>query len=100
MSESEDRPGVTGPNSEAVTFTSFLLSLSTAALQNLGVPVEGGQSPCVNLALARQTIDVLEMLQSKTKGNLEESESRLLGNILYDLRMRYVQAVRESGCEE
>ncbi|RME19611.1 MAG: DUF1844 domain-containing protein [Deltaproteobacteria bacterium] len=85
---------------QQVNFTTFVLSLSAAALQNLGVPVEEAQSPCVNLALARQTIDVLEMLQTKTAGNLEEDEQRLLENILYDLRLRYVKAVKETGCPE
>lgn len=100
MSEAEGNPTPAGSGSEAASFTTFVLSLSTAALQNLGVPVAEGESPCVNLALARQTIDVLEMLQSKTQGNLDQDESRLLGNILYDLRMRYIQAVRDSGCPE
>ncbi len=42
--------------------------------------------------MAQQTIDILAMLQEKTEGNLSEQESKLLGNILYDLRMRYVKA--------
>lgn len=85
---------------EVVSFTTFVLSLSTAALQNLGVSLENDAEHCVNLALARQTIEVLEMLQKKTEGNLDDDERRLLGNILYDLRMRYVQAAEQSGCPE
>ncbi|MBW2700206.1 MAG: DUF1844 domain-containing protein [Deltaproteobacteria bacterium] len=77
-----------------------MLSLSTAALQQLGIGCSGPEEnseekpeePEVCLAMAQQTIDILAMLQEKTKGNLSEQESKLLGNILYDLRMRYVKA--------
>jgi hypothetical protein len=87
---------------EVVSFTAFVLSLSTAALQNLGVSLseEDQEEACVNLALAKQSIDVLEMLQAKTQGNLSEEESKLLGNILYDLRMRYVKTAQETSCSE
>lgn len=82
-----------------ISFTAFVLSLSTAALQHLGVKLtEEDQDACVNLALARQTIDILEMLEKKTAGNLSEQERKLLGNVLYDLRMRFVQASRGVEC--
>lgn len=86
----------------AVSFTAFVLSLSTAALQHLGLslPEIDNAEPCQNLALARQTIDILEMLQKKTQGNLKDEEEKLLGNILFDLRMRFVKASADSGCQE
>jgi len=86
----------------ALSFTAFVLSLSTAALQHLGEILPGMESekPCRNLELARQTIDLLEMLQKKTDGNLSDEEGKLLGNVLFDLRMRYVKAARESGCQD
>jgi hypothetical protein len=82
-----------------ITFTTFVLSLSTAALQHLGVSAAEGedQKPEVNLPAAQQTIDILEMLAEKTKGNLSEEEDKLLGTLLYDLRMRYVEATRGAG---
>ena len=82
-----------------ITFTTFVLSLSTAALQHLGVSATEGedQKPEVNLPAARQTIDILEMLAVKTKGNLSGEEDKLLGTLLYDLRMRYVEATRGAG---
>jgi hypothetical protein len=82
-----------------ITFTTFVLSLSTAALQHLGVSTTEGedQKPEVNLPAAQQTIDILEMLAEKTKGNLSEEEDKLLGTLLYDLRMRYVEATRGAG---
>lgn len=92
MSEAENTPP------SGLDFTTFVLSLSTAALQHLGVgPGEGGEGeakPEPNLVMAQQTIDILALLQSKTKGNLTKSEEKLLGNVLYDLRMRYVDAKR------
>lgn len=91
MTDCEDKAS----GAEAVKFTTFVLSLSTAALQQLGLDVEG-RAPTADLPMARQTIDILAMLQDKTQGNLSEQESKLLGNVLYDLRMRYVAKVEES----
>jgi hypothetical protein len=99
VSEEESKPSAPP---EVVSFTAFVLSLSTAALQNLGVSLteDDQEEACVNLALAKQTIDVLEMLESKTQGNLSDEESKLLANILYDLRMRYVKTAQETSCTE
>ena len=47
-----------------------------------------------NLPLARQTIDTLEMLEEKTRGNLDEQEAKLLESVLYELRMDFVRAER------
>lgn len=77
---SEKNPGI--------DFTAFVLSLSTACLQHL-------EGQAANLPMAEQTIDILAMLQDKTHGNLSDEEQRLLGTVLYDLRMRYVTRARE-----
>jgi len=100
LTEEKTRPG---QKDALISFTTFVLSLSTAALQNLGVSIsEDGkdEQACVNLAMAKQTIDVLEMLEEKTSGNLTEQEKKLLENVLYDLRMRYVKAASEANCSE
>jgi hypothetical protein len=47
-------------------------------------------APSINLPLARQTIDLLNLLEQKTRGNLTGEEERLFTQVLYDLRMRYV----------
>jgi hypothetical protein len=74
-----------------VDFTTFILSLSHSALMHLGeAPTETGDVE-VDLALARQTIDLIGMLEEKTKGNLTGDEERLIAQILFDLRMRYVE---------
>jgi hypothetical protein len=98
VSQAEDQPGAEA-SSRTLSFTAFVLSLSTAALQQLGVPTTEGEDPCVDLQLAQQTIDILDMLQKKTEGNLSAEESKLLGNVLYDLRMRFVEASRGRECQ-
>jgi len=76
----------------AVSFATFVFSLSSSALVYLGeMPEIESQKSKVDLPLAKQIIDTLGMLQEKTKGNLDTDEDRLLRNLLYDLRLRYVQ---------
>ena len=84
----------TGADQPPVDFSSVCLSLATSALYHMGVAPhpESGEAPEKNLPLARHTIDTLEMLQRKTHGNLEEEEARLLESLLYELRMRFVEA--------
>ena len=71
-------------------FDIFVLSLNASALLHLG---EGGDAGASDLPLARQTIDILAMLEEKTRGNLSGEEERLLHQILFDLRMRYARKV-------
>jgi hypothetical protein len=75
-----------------VDFATFILSLSHSALVALGdAPNPETGHVDKSLPLARQTIDLIAMLEDKTKGNLTGDEERLIGQILYDLRMRYVE---------
>jgi hypothetical protein len=75
-----------------VDFSTFILSLSHSALMHLGeAPSPETGKLEQDLALARQTIDLLGMLEEKTRGNLAGDEERLLAQILYDLRIRYVE---------
>ena len=75
-----------------VTFTNFVLSLSTSALFHFGdfPEYEGGKTE-KNLPAAKQTIDILDMLSEKTKGNLNENENNLIQGVLYELKMPYVK---------
>lgn len=76
-----------------INFTNFLFSISTSALIQLGeIEDPINQKTVKNLPLAKQTIDLIGMLKEKTKGNLTPEESKLIENILFDLRMRYVKA--------
>ena len=77
-----------------ITFASLLFSLSTSALIQLGEIQDPVSKQSVkNLPLAKQTIDLIGMLQEKTKGNLTSDEEKFMENMLYDLKMRYVKAV-------
>jgi len=76
-----------------IDFSTFVLSLGTSALVQLGeAPVPGGDQIERDVEGARQTIDILVMLEGKTAGNLSEQEASLLRNLLTDLRLRYVRA--------
>ncbi len=75
-----------------ISFTNLILSLSTSALIQLGQIQDPSQQTDKNLPLAKQTIDLIGLLQQKTKGNLTSDEEKLMESVLYDLRMRYVKA--------
>ncbi|HVN87907.1 MAG TPA: DUF1844 domain-containing protein [Candidatus Binatia bacterium] len=84
-------PGAEGE----INFSTFVLSLSTQALAHLGeIPNPVDNTVAADLAAARHLIDILGLLRDKTKGNLDRAEQGLLDNILYDLRMRYVESSR------
>ncbi|HEX2571475.1 MAG TPA: DUF1844 domain-containing protein [Polyangia bacterium] len=86
------------PSLPAIDFATFILSLASSVLVHLGEleSPEGPQAP--NLPLAKQTIDILGLLSNKTRGNLTAEEDKLLTHLLYDLRLKYVDArKRQSG---
>ena len=76
-----------------IDFSTFLLSLSTTALYQMGlVPdPESGQTATPDHTIARQAIDTLVMLREKTRGNLEEEEDKLFESLLYELRMHFLK---------
>lgn len=93
----QSAPHATHAASGEISFSSFLLGLSTQALMYMGeVPPAPGQPVQTDLAAAQQLIDVLAMLKQKTTGNLESSEEAMLQNVLFDLRMRYVDLTKKS----
>jgi vacuolar-type H+-ATPase subunit I/STV1 len=78
-----------------INLSSFVLSLSSSALFHFGqIPDPLTKKKERNLPLAKQTIDILGVLQEKTKGNLTKDEEQLIENLLHDLRLKYVE---ESG---
>ena len=104
VEEGEDSSPVEIPEAEAsagredptegaeqkIDFSSFVISLATTAMVHLGeVPVESGGQP-EDLDAAGQMIDILGMLEKKTEGNLSSEESRLVHDILYELRMKFL----------
>jgi len=81
----------------SIDFSTFVLSLSHSAFVHLGEAPdpETGKAAPQNLPMARQTIDLIGLLEEKTKGNLTGDEERLLHQILYDLRLRYVELTKK-----
>jgi hypothetical protein len=78
-----------------INFSAFIVGLSTQALVHLGeIPDPTTNQQNRDLVGASQLIDILAMLQEKSRGNLTAEEERLLQSILYDLRMRYVALAR------
>ena len=85
---------------EPVNFSTFVLGLSTQVLLHLGdIPNPVTRVVERDLPAAKQVIDILAILNEKTRNNLEQEEQALLDSILYDLRMRYVELMR-SGTKE
>jgi hypothetical protein len=80
-----------------VTFIDLVLMFGTTVLLHLGLapdPVSGEKK--LDLNQAKQALDVLDLLKGKTAGNLTPEESSMLENVLFDLRMRYLEAVRRA----
>ena len=84
-----EAPVALGP----VDFSTHILSLASTALIALGKmkPPDGSEHP-LDLEMGRHLVDVLAMLEQKTKGNLDDTEQKLLQSLIYDLRVAYVDA--------
>ncbi len=77
-------------------FSMFVMSLGSTAMVNLGqVAGPDEEKSGVDLPAAKQIIDILGILEEKTRGNLDDSEKNLLSSLLYDLRVHYVDAQRK-----
>ena len=103
--QAEPRSGETAAGAEGPRelpppdFASLVISLGTSALYHLGLmqDPQTGEPGETDLLLARQTIDTVEMLREKTRGNLDADEEKLLQSLLTDLRMRFVEVSRAKG---
>ena len=81
-------------------FNALVLSLGSSVIVHLGEapdPTTGQKREKAEFPLAQQSIDLLAMLQEKTRGNLTTEEARFLENMLFDLRMLYVQVSQRGG---
>jgi hypothetical protein len=84
----------------ALDFNALVLSLGSSAIVHLGEapdPTSGQKTEKPDFQMAQQSIDLLAMLQEKTRGNLTPDEARFLENMLFDLRMLYVEASQRSA---
>jgi hypothetical protein len=89
-----EQPVALGP----VDFSTHVLSLASTALIAIGkMPAPDGQSHPIDLETGRHLIDVLGILETKTRGNLDEAESKLLASLIYDLRVAFVDAQKTHG---
>lgn len=75
-------------------FSNFVLSLNASALIHLGdIPDPQSRERLINLTAAKHTIEILEIIKSKTVGNLDGEEQKLLDDVLFNLRMKYVKDI-------
>ncbi|CAN5372067.1 DUF1844 domain-containing protein [soil metagenome] len=82
-------------------FATFILSLNHSAMMHLGeAPHPEDERVEINLPLAKQTIDLLGLLEERTKGNLTGEEERLMTQLLFDLRLRYVERSKAAPKKE
>jgi hypothetical protein len=88
--------GTGGMRLPPVDFSTFVLSLGSSALMHLGEIEHPSGGASKNLPMAKHSIDILSMLEVKTKGNLVTAEAQLLENLLYDLRLRFVTAAKST----
>ncbi|MBW2732887.1 MAG: DUF1844 domain-containing protein [Deltaproteobacteria bacterium] len=87
-----EEPGDRALGLPEMDFSTFVMSLGTSAMIDLGESVKEDNAGEKNLPLAKQSIDILVMLEEKTRGNLTEEEAHLISELLYDLRLRFVNA--------
>lgn len=94
----DEAAGKTPEEVPPATFEQFVLSLAHSAWVHLGdAPDPGTGRVEPHLPMARHTIDLLALLQDRTRGNLSGQEERLLDQALYDLRLRFVEVARGPG---
>jgi len=91
------KPASPGDGFPGINFATFILSLSHSAYMHLGdAPNPSDGRIERNLTMARQTIDLLGLLEEKTQGNLTGEEERVIEQALYELRLRYVEVSEKS----
>jgi Domain of unknown function (DUF1844) len=96
MAENGDHAAEPKVSLHSVDFSTHVLSLASSAMISLGqMPAPSGDAVDVDLETAKFLIDVLGMLEQKTKGNLDDAEEKLLQSLLYDLRVAYVDASKK-----
>ncbi len=90
MSEAQQSSGY-----PKIDFTTFVLSISTAAFMGLGISPAGNGELKPDFELAKQNIDLLELLWEKTRGNRTLEEDKLLQQLLFETRLRFVEATKK-----
>ncbi|MBM3820106.1 MAG: DUF1844 domain-containing protein [Acidimicrobiia bacterium] len=99
MSDEAQNDEHQGGEASGISFAAFVLSLAHTAAVHFGDipdPVSGEKAG-VNLPAAQQMIDILSLMELKTRGNLTAEERQLLDQLLFELRMRFVEAAKQGG---
>lgn len=91
LDESALSPLPGGEGTPPIDFTTFILSMSTSCMIQLGEIADPDGQTATDLDAARNTIEILQMLDRKTEGNLSGEEDRMLAHVLSDLRERYLK---------
>ena len=79
-----------------INFSTFVLSLASSVQINMGlIPHPATRKPEVDLVSAKQTIDILGIMEEKTKGNLTKEEEQILKQVLFELRLQYVEVSKK-----
>ena len=87
--------GTEAAPTQQLDFGTLVFSFATSALINMGAaPDPQTKKTIKNLPVAKQNIDILEILQKKTKGNLSPEENQLMENLLAEVRLRFVEATK------
>jgi hypothetical protein len=102
IDETGDIPQLDNPLKEPgipIDFNTFVLSLSSSAAYHLGLlPHPESGAVCLNLPMARQTLDILSLMMQKTQGNLTPEEQKLIKEVHYSLRTAYIAATAKAEC--
>ncbi len=80
-----------------ITFATFVLSLAQSVMDQVQRIKAAPDDASDHLTLAKQSIDLLEMLECKTRGNLDDEEAKLLSTLLYEVRMQYLGVQEKAG---
>jgi len=98
MSSDDNKDFKASESTVKVDFYTFVTSLYTSALMHLGeIPDPRSNKTNLEPEMGRQNIDILEMLEEKTRNNLDENEQNLIKSALYDLRMKFVELSKKKG---
>ena len=92
----EESPSPAAGKEFELNFSTFVLSLTSSAFYHLGdIPDPMTGEKAENLPAVKQTIDILIMLQNKTKNNLDAEEAKLLEQLIYELQIKYVAKTKK-----
>jgi hypothetical protein len=85
------------PHADRISFEAFVMSLATQSLVLMGEMKSPGVDVALDREAARQMIDIISMLEEKTKGNLSPQESKMIEEIVHNLRISFVKGANKKS---